>query len=210
MRRVALIAAAAAALAAAPAGAQLAPGRSGSSTVSYMSNAEAMRELTIFGRCFAKRQRNAALSLLATRPSSREEALTYRKLFTSDNQLCLAPSTSLGAPLAYVRGAIAEGMYDAGGGIPDELRLPAPTAAEVRNLSDAARCYAVRHPDEVRTLLTVKPGTKDEFQAVSKAMEGFGVCIPEGVDFKFDATVIRYRLAEAMLRLGAVAAPSGS
>jgi hypothetical protein len=101
-------------------------------------------------------------------------------------------------------------LYRAGGGLPAHLRLPAPAVAEVRNLSDAARCYAAGHPDQVQALLATKPGSKEEYRAVSALMDGFGACIPPGVKFQFDATVIRFRLAEAQLRLQGAAAPPGS
>ena len=187
---------------AATAQAQLAPGRSGKSTLSYMGREEAMNELAMFGRCYAKRSRDESLSLIATRPSSREEAQTDAKLFRSDNLLCLAPGTSMRMPLAYVRGAIAEGLLRAGTGVPAEYRQPAPTAAEVRNLSDAARCYVADHKSEARSLLETAVGSREEFDAVSKLMGGFEACLPDGVSIQFDATVIRFRLAEALLRLG--------
>ena len=209
MRGFAIIAALCVGLAASPAAAQLASSRSGSSTVAYMGAEEAMSELSRFGRCYAREQRNDSYSLIATRPSSREEAEVYRRLFNGDVG-CIAPGTSLSMPLAYVRGAIAEGLHRVGNGIPENLRQTAPTLAEVRNLSDAARCYAAGHQNEVRDLLATAAGSRDEFQAVSALMPQFSACIPAGAATQFDATVIRFRLAEAQLRLGAPGASSGN
>jgi hypothetical protein len=191
--------------------AQLAPGRSGSSSTSYMGHEEAMNDLVAFGRCYAKRFPDQAWSLIATRATSREEALTYRKLFRGENQTCLGPGTTLSAPLAYVRGAIAEGLLDAHGSAPVPHQLPVPAAAEVRNLSDAARCYVGGNKETVRALLATKVSSKNEYQAVSALMDGFGACLPAGVEIQFDSTVIRFRLAEALLRLAPeVAAASGN
>jgi hypothetical protein len=186
--------------------AQLAPGRSGHSSAYYVGQEEAMREVGLFGRCYAERQRNQALALIATRPSSREEAETYRNLFRRDNQICLPNGMSLQAPLAYVRGAIAEGLVKAGTGVPASHLLPAPAVAEVRNLSDVARCHVAGHRSAIRPLLDTKPGSREEYQAVAAQMDGLEACTPAGVKLQFDSTVIRYRLAEALLRL----APAGT
>ena len=185
--------------------AQLATGRSGSSSLTYMSNEEAMSELAAFGKCYAKKRRDEALSLLATRPGSREEVATYRQLFSRE-QSCMSPGTSLGSHLPYVRGAIAEGLLRSGVGLPATYLLPAPTAVEVRSISDAARCYAARHRQDVQALLVTKPASKREFEVVSAMMEGFAACMPEGADPKFDVTTLRYRLIEGLLRI----APAGT
>jgi len=190
--------------------AQLGTGRSGSSTLEYMDQAAAMRELVIFGRCYARNSRADSLSLIATRPTSREEAEVYRRLFRGDTLMCLTAGTSLRMPLAYVRGAIAEGLFRAGQGVPASLMLAAPTVAQVRNLSDAARCYAAGHRAQVRAL-PLAPGTREEYDAVSRLMTGFGACMPPGARLDGSATLIRYRLVEGLLRLApGAAAPSGT
>ena len=185
----------------AAASAQLATGRSGQSSTYYAGREEALRDLTYFGRCYAKKNRDEALSLIATRPSSVEEAKVYAGLFRRDNLLCLSPGTTMSAPLSYVRGAIAEGLFLAEGTVPPSHALPAPTASEVRNLSDAARCYAAGHKDQVQALLGTRVGSREEYDAVSALMSDFAACLPAGVEANFDATVIRFRLAEALLRL---------
>ena len=185
----------------ASASAQLAPGLSGKSTTYYAGREESLRDLTFFGRCYAKKNRDDALALIATRPSSAEEARVYAKLFGRDNLLCLAPGTSLRAPLAYVRGAIAEGLFLAEGRVPPSHALPVPAPAQVRNLSDAARCYAAGHKEQVQTVLATRVGSREENEAVSALLSDFAACLPAGVKVNFDATVIRFRLAEALLRL---------
>jgi hypothetical protein len=185
----------------AAASAQFAPGLSGKSTTYYAGREESLRDLTFFGRCYAQKNRDESLSLLATKPSSVEEAKVYTKLFRHDNLMCLAPGTTMRAPLAYVRGAIAEGLVLAEGRAPASHALPAPSAAEVRNLSDAARCYAAGHKEQVQALLATRVGSQEENDAVSALMGDLAACLPPGVEVKFDATVIRYRLVEALLRL---------
>lgn len=193
------------------AGAQLAPGRSGISTVLYMGAEEAMKELAMFGRCYGRNQRKQALSLIVTSPGSREEAQTYRRLFGGESQPCLTPGTTLSAPLEYIRGAIAEGLFRSGEAVPAEYRLAAPGPGEARNLGDIARCYAAAHVAEAHAVLATRVGSRAEYEAVSGVMEGFEACIPPGGRIRADATVIRFRLAEAMYRLGVQApAPAGS
>jgi hypothetical protein len=184
---------------------QLAPGLSGSSSLQFMDQEESMRTLVLFGRCYARRARAESLSLIATRPTSREEVDTYRRLFRRD-VICLGPGTTMSMPLAYVRGAIAEGFFQAEGGIPASHQLAAPTVDQVRNVADAARCYAAGHQGQVRALIAINPGTRAEFEAVSAMMDGIRACLPAGARFEISATVIRYRLVEGLLRL-APAAP---
>lgn len=185
---------------------QLPPGRSGSSTLQFMDQGESMRTLVFFGRCYARRARNESLSLIATRPTSREEAETYRRLFRAEGLICLPPGTTMSMPLAYVRGAIAEGFFQSEEGFPASHMLAAPTVDQVRNLSDAARCYAAGHREQVRALLPLRPGTREEFEAVSALMGGIRACLPPGARFELSATVIRYRLVEGLLRLAPAAA----
>lgn len=190
---------------------QLGTGQSGSSTLEYMDRAEGMRELVSFGRCYGRNLRAQSLSLLATRPTSREEAETYRRLFRGDNLSCLTAGTTMSAPLAYVRGAIAEGVYRSGMGVPASHLLPAPTVDQVRNLSDAARCYAAGHREQVLALLPLTPGSRQEYEAVSALIREFLACMPAGARLNGSATLLRYRLVEGLLRLAPAApAPAGN
>lgn len=191
--------------------AQLAPGRSGGPDILYLDAEQSMKELAVFGRCFANTQRKQALSLIATRPGSREEAEFFRKFFKTENQICLIPGTTLYSISDSFRGAIAEGLLRSDEPLPAELKLAAPTAAEVRGLSDAARCYAAAHPAETKAVLATKPGSRAEFEAVKGVLPSFGACLPPGGKVRADATLVRFRLAEALLRLGMpFAAPAGS
>jgi hypothetical protein len=197
--------------AAQPASAQLAPGRSGSSTTKYLSSEESMVALVVFGRCYAKQQPEKALRLIATEPTSRAEAQIYIELFRKSDEACLGDVSSMSMDLPLIRGAIAEGLYRSNIALPPALMQTAPAPAEVRNLAGAARCYAAAHRQEVRTLLAeTKVGSRKEFDAVSKLMPDFYKCVPGGAKFNFSATVIRFRLAEALLRTSVATTPTAA
>lgn len=196
-----LAALAAAAGVAQAASAQIAPTRSGSSTMTYLSSEEGMIGLMEFGRCYARHERPKALRLIATDPSSSAEVQTYMALFRKGNQGCLGDIIQLNADLPFVRGAIAEGLYRSNVALPPELIQSVPAPADVRNLSGAARCYAATHPNEVKALLAdTRPGGRKEYDSVSKMLPDFFKCVPGDAKFNFSATVIRFRLAEALLR----------
>lgn len=180
---------------------QIAPGQSGTSSLVYIDEAEAMITLTIFGRCYAKKNRNEALSVIATQPGSREEMQTLRKLFRRSNIACMSNNTNLRMPLPYIRGVIAEGLLRSGSAIPASHVLPALPAIKVRNLSDAAGCYVAGHEDEVRKLLMTKVGSKPEFESVSAIADDFVNCLPVDRSRPLYTTLIRFRLAEALLRV---------
>lgn len=185
--------------------AQIAPGLSGRSTMQYFSGQEAWETLGVFGTCYAKQNPQSALELIATAPGSREEALTYKKLFRKPYQTCLGFVTELNVPYQMVRGAIAEGLYKRQIALPANLKLQAASVAEVRNLSDAARCYTATHADQAKALIgSTTVGSRQEFAAVTALLPDLAKCIPEGARAgNFNSTQIRFRLAEALLRTGA-------
>lgn len=192
------------------ASAQLAPGRSGTSTMEYLNREASMAALIDFGECYAASDTRKALRLIATEPSSRAEAATYISLFRNADLDCLGDVTSMSADLPLVRGAIAEGFYRRRVPMPPEMMQSAPALAQVRSLSDAARCYVATHREQVRALLETRPGSRKEFDAVNALSEDLFACVPAGARFKFSATVIRFRLAEALIRTLAPAAGAGS
>lgn len=168
-----------------------------------MDGSEAMRTLRAFGACYAMRNTANAWALIATEPGSRGEAETYRRLFRRDSEGCLGEATELRVPVFMVRGAIAEGLYERRLAVPLQLQFPAlAPGAPIRTLSEAARCYASAHPDGVRALLETAPGSRPEYAALSEMAEDFFRCVPETArGRRFDATQVRYRLAEALLRM---------
>ncbi len=194
-----------------PVAAQISNGASGSSTMSYLSAEEGLQEVVGFGDCYAKEQPEKALRLIATRPASREEAQTYLSLFKKHYQSCLGDVSRLSADLALIRGAIAQGLYKRKIPVPAALMQTVPAVAQVRNVSDAARCYVASHREEARQVVAeTKVGSRKEHDAVVKLMPGFFKCVPDGANVQFTATLVRLRLAEALLRTAPSAASTGS
>ena len=184
--------------------AQIAPSRSGSSTMSYLDSSEVWPILNAYGSCYATQNKADAFVLLATEPGSVEEARTYKKLFSKPYQSCLGNVVQLNISHTMVRGAIAEGLYRKGVVIPASLVIAPPAqGAKIKNLAEAARCYAASHRSEVKSLITTtKVATKEEAAAVDALMPDFTKCIPSGARrISVASTQVRYRLAEALLRL---------
>lgn len=204
-----LVATALAGGAAGVAAAQIASGYSGSSSMTYLGEDQVWDVVSEFGTCYAGTSKADALTLIATEPNSAAETETYRKLFRKPYQACLGDVTGLhGIAISMMRGAIAEGLYRKKVPLPANLIQPAPAPGKAHNLSQAALCYVAGHGDRARALIaTTRPGSKKEFEAVSALMPDFSRCIPAGaVNLQFDATQIRFRVAEALLRLPAAAA----
>lgn len=186
-----------------PAAAQIAPGRSGSSSMSYMTSEEAWLEVVTFGRCYAKRNTENALRLAATEPGSRDEATVYRELFSHPRQNCLSAGIEgFKAPYQMMRGSISEGLYYARIPQPPEMLLAAPEPAGVRDLSGAARCYVKLNEDEARALGETRPGSKAETALMESIVPKFMKCMPKGVQLNYPSTMIRFRIVEAMFRMG--------
>jgi len=190
--------------------AQIAPGRSGQSSMSYFGGQEAWDTLAEFGECFASQQRTEALLLVSTRPDSIEEVDAYKRIFRHQNQSCLSLASEMRISYQMVRGAIAEGLYRRAVAVPPALAVAnAPEVSQVRNFMDAALYFTAKHRDQVRSLLTTtKLGTKKEDQAITAILADMGTCIPANARrISISSPMIRVRLAEAMWRLGE--APTG-
>lgn len=208
MKRVHALVAGLAAVVATAAAAQIAPTMSGSSSMSYLGQDQFWGVVSEFGTCYAVTNKSDALTLIATAPNSPEEAETYRKLFHKSYNSCLGDVVELrGVTVGMMRGAIAEGLYRKRVALPANLIQPAPKFGEtgqIHNLSQAALCYTAAHAAEGQALiLTTRPGSRKEFDAVMAMMPEFGRCVPAGArNTAFDATQIRFRVAEALLRTG--------
>jgi hypothetical protein len=176
-----------------------------------MGREEAWRTLAIFGRCYAESSEADAYALIATEPDSREERETYVRLFHRETQVCLGGGASLRVPIGMVRGAIAEGLLRRGAPMPANLVQPVQApGATVRTLSGIARCYAAAHRAEVRALLETTIGSPREQEALTAMTSDLASCLPDiARGRRFDNTQFRFRLAEALLRLGAPDAPAG-
>jgi len=187
--------------------AQLPSGYSGSSTLENVEGEEAYRALRAFGACYASRNTAEALSLIATEPASREETETYRRLFRREVQ-CLGTeeNTDMRAPLPMVRGAIAEGLYRNRALLPANLALAAPApGAQIRKLSEVARCYTAAHREQVRALVEeTVPGSRQEYRMLGGMIRDFSLCLPDSArGRRFIATQLRYSFAEALYRMPA-------
>lgn len=182
------------------ASAQIASGRSGVSTSERLTNVRAFTDLRNFGICFVRTQRRAALTLIATVPGSPEETQAFNRFVFGERSTCMFGGTNVEASIVYMRGVIAEGLL-LSGGVPETHRLPAPTAAEVRNLGDVARCYVAGHRAEAQTVLATRLGSAEEVAAVTAVWEDFRTCLPPSQRIRLNAPWIRFLLAEAMLRL---------
>jgi hypothetical protein len=197
--------------AAQPASAQIPSSRSGQSSLQYLSNEDGLIAIMEFGECYAKGETKKALRLLATSPSTREEAQTYVALFRGSNQACLKEIIQLNADLPMVRGAIVEGLYKKRIPIPPQLMQTVPAPATATDLSGAARCYVAGHRLEaMRLLAQTRPGSRKEFDMLGRLMPDFSTCVPKGTKLSFPATIIRFRIAEALLRTAAPAATAGA
>jgi hypothetical protein len=182
--------------------------RSGTTTQYSIEGQQVWDELTAFGTCYASTSRSDALKLVATRAGSPEEAATYKHLFEKPYQFCLGSITNLRVPYQLVRGAIAEGLYYNRVEVPPTLAVStAPTREQVHSLSDAAVCYSSQHRDTAQTLVEqTKAGSKKELDAVTSLSPELFQCFPPTVSssVQLDSILVRFRIAEALWRLGAV------
>jgi hypothetical protein len=177
-------------------------GRSGHSTSEASSNVRPFAELSAFGRCYVRTNRNRALAFIATAPGSPEEGEFHTRWITGE-QYCLSggSGTVVSVSTIYMRGAIAEGLIRSEDGVPASLALPVPIVAEVRDLGDVARCYASGHRAEIQGLLATDVGTPQETAAVAGLWNDFRACMPQNMRVRLNAPWIRFLLVEGLLRL---------
>ena len=189
------------------AAAQLAPGRSGTSTEWSFSGRQAFDDLNAFGTCFATKQTKDALRLVGTQAASADEARVYKQLFSKE-QFCLGDLSGLSVDWKFVRGAVGEGLYNGKVPVPAALAAPSSMSPEqVQSVMDAAICYARQHTADARRLIeTNKPGTKEESAAIDALSNDFAACLPPNMPagFSIDPLLLRYRIAEALWRIGQV------
>jgi hypothetical protein len=195
------------------AAAQLAPGRSGMSSQQTITGQIVWTELASFGACYASSEREKALKLVSTPAGTIHEAKVYKELFRKADQMCLGDLSSMSVPWQFVRGAVAEGFYAKRIPVPANLAASGPMLPEnAKSLSDVALCYAGRHPEAARALIeSTRPGTKKESEAIDAMMPELANCLPSNLPKapEFDTMLIRYRIAEALWRLGMVRSGGG-
>jgi len=188
--------------------AQYGPGsHSGISTEITYTGRGALDDLNSFGGCFATKQTKDALRLVGTQAGSVEEAKVYKALFSKE-QFCIGDLSSLSVPWKYVRGAVGEGLYYERVAVPPAFAAPQNMPRDkVQSFMDAAICYASQHQADARALVEkTKPATKEESAAIEALSPNFSACLPPNMPagFQIDNVLLRYRIAEALWRLGVV------
>ena len=182
-------------------------GHSGITTQYTYTGSGAWKDLNSFGACFAKRQTKDALRLVQTDAGSADEAQVYKALFSKE-QYCLGDLSGLTVPWKFVRGAVAEGLFTERMPVPPTLTAPPQMPRErVQSVMDAAICYAKQHPVDARRLIELTaPDSKEEAAAIEALEADFSACLPPNMPqhFSIDGILLRYRIAEALWRLGMV------
>jgi hypothetical protein len=189
------------------ASAQIAGGHSGVSTIHSFTGRSAYDDLEAFGTCFASKQTKDALRLVSTEAASAAEVQVYKQLFSKE-QYCLGDLLGLSVTWKLVRGAVGEGFYNAKLRVPEGLAAPASMPPnKVQSFMDAAICYSRQHTADARRLIeTTKPGTKEEDASIAALLPYFKACLPPNMPsgFQIDSILLRYRIGEALWRIGQV------
>jgi hypothetical protein len=186
--------------------AQTAPGRSGQSTErTIIGGRQIWDDLNEFGVCFATQQTKDAIRLVTPEAGSADEARVYKALFSKETP-CLGDLAGLTVPWQLVRGSVGEGFYKKGVPLPPNLAFPRDLPPDkVKSVMDAATCYAGRHTADARALIErTKPDSKEQEAAFDAHWQDFVACLPANMPkgFKFDTLLLRYRIAEALWRMG--------
>jgi hypothetical protein len=188
--------------------AQYDPGsRSSISTIRSLGSKEVWDSLIVFGSCYASSQRAKAFRFVATEPGTADEARAYKALFRNSDEPCLGDVTDLTINYQFVRGAIAEGLYLKRVPVPANLAARPIAREQVQSVLQTAICYASQNPAEARWLIeNTSPASKKEDERISALWPRFEACLPPKMpqSFRIDTTLLRFRIAEAMWRLGMV------
>lgn len=183
-----------------PAVAQLATGRSGSSTTS-VSNSEQvyLENLWMYGSCFADSRRDDTRALLATSPGSAEEGAVYARL-RGAKLFCVGEEMYFDAPVQMLRGAVAEGAYRK---MVKHSAAPIlrsePSGPLATTFSDGMRCYVAGHAAEAHALIyETKPGSGKEERAINAMLADYFRCLSPRVAVDMSAVEFRYGVAEAL------------
>ena len=183
-----------------PAAAQLATGRSGTSSTTVPDSEKAFIEnLWMYGSCFADSRRDDTRALLATTPGSAEEGAVYARL-RGAKLFCVGEELYINAPVQMLRGAVAEGAYRkmVKHSAPPVLR-PQPSGPLATNFRDGMRCYVAGHAAAAHALIyDTRPGSSKEERAINAMLPDFFRCLSPRVAVDLSAVEFRYRVAEAL------------
>ena len=209
MRVPVILLAAASALGATPAQAQLNNGASGySSADRTVSNQLYWNFLDQIGPCLANQKEDQSTAFVDSVIGSREETEAFDVLFNRGRNRrnnCMGNFSGVyGAQRAHIRGSVAEGLFER---LPDDviaafIATPPAGPERIDTLHDFARCYVVAHPETTREFLRRTDNHADgEMEFIAERMMGdFGPCLPEGRDVEFTAISVRASFAEAAWR----------
>ena len=150
-------------------------------------------------------------AVLASVPQSPEERRAALALLR-EGERCLHLARRLVTSVAILRGAAAEGLYEAQFAAPIAARTPASAAAPMpRPRAPAggaahalADCVAATRQDLIRALLAADPGTPGEEVALERFDPAFIACAPPGTRLQVDGSALRGLLAEALYRWSVV------
>lgn len=183
-----------------PAAAQLATGRSGSSTTTVSNSQQVYLEnLWMYGSCFADSRHDDAKKLLATTPGSAEEGTVYAHL-RGAKLFCVGEEMYFDAPVQSLRGAVAEGAYRKmvkHSAVPSVR--PEPPGPPATTFSDGMRCYVAGHAAQAHALIyETKPGSSKEERAINAMLPDYFHCLSPRVAIDMSAVEFRYGVAEAL------------
>jgi hypothetical protein len=181
--------------------------RMSTSTTRMLGEKEGWDTLITFGSCYASSQRSKAYRFVATEPGTADEARTYKALFSKSDEPCLGDVSEMSVNYQFVRGAIAEGLYLKGVPVPANLAAQPIPRERVQSVLQTAICYAGQNAAEARWLIeNTSPSSSKEDEAIKRLTPRFAACLPPNLpqSFSIDPTLLRFRIAEAMWRLGMV------
>ena len=177
------------------------------STTRMLGEKEGWDTLITFGSCYAASQRAKAYRFVATEPGTADEARAYKALFSRSDEPCLGDVSEMSVNFQFVRGAIAEGLYLKRIPVPANLAARPIPRENVQSVLQTAICYASQNPAEARWLIeNTSPASKKEDEMISALWPRFEACLPPNLpqSFRIDTTLLRFRIAEAMWKLGMV------
>ena len=189
--------AAAAALLAAPAPAQIAAGYSGIPGVRRLPQSDLWFAIRQLGHCLARRT-ELARELLTTPMGSAEESRAIDGLMGRETS-CLLNASRIRFTNIHLRGAIAEALYER------EFRGPPPVDQAALDDPEQGRrlgfagCFAARRPDAIHRLLArSRLGDNSEHEILTELAPELAQCLPAGERVELDAPFTRMLLAEAL------------
>ena len=183
-----------------PAAAQLATGRSGSSSTTISDSEKVFLEnLWVYGTCFADNLRDDTRAFLATTRGSAEESAVYARV-RGVKLYCVGQEMYFNAPVQMLRGAVAEGAYRKmvkRGAAP--IVTPEPPGPLATTSTGGMRCYVAGHAAAAHALIfDTRPGSGKEERTINAMLPDFFRCLSPRVAVDMSAVEFRYGVVEAL------------